>query len=82
MIPKSGDRRYANHKQQHGDVAVELDALNPRTLQTRLRSDIEQHIDMAAFQAMEDQEEEERDQIKDTVASIAESIHEYFEYFH
>src|SRR5260370_3634522 len=29
MIPKSGDSRYANHKQQNGDVSVELDALNP-----------------------------------------------------
>jgi hypothetical protein len=57
---KVGDTRARKYIQQFGTLAVELDALPPATLQNLVRQSIEAELDLAAFQAEQDREEEDR----------------------
>lgn len=46
MPAKQSDSRSANHISQHGDVAVELDALDPPVLQGLIEQAILEHLDL------------------------------------
>jgi len=56
---KKTDTRASNFIARHGDVSVELDALPVNVLENRLRSEVEQRIDMAALVATKAVEETE-----------------------
>ena len=54
---KRSDTRSTKFIQEHGDVSVELDALPIQVLQDRIRSEVEQHLDMDALRLVQKQEE-------------------------
>jgi hypothetical protein len=60
---KATDTRSAGHIAKYGDVSVELDALPPTVLQARLRDEVENHLDMEAFKACQEQERKDRELI-------------------
>ena len=48
---------------QFGELAVELDALEPETLQEILRTAIEEHIDLDVYEKEKEEEENDNEQI-------------------
>jgi len=62
---KEKDTRTREYMERFGDLAVELDALPPATLEALVREAIESHLDMSAFQEARDLQDEEREQIGD-----------------
>jgi hypothetical protein len=60
---KASDTRARGFLEKHGHRAAELDALRPDVLQRRIRNAIEQHIDLTAWQRLEDRERVERESI-------------------
>ncbi len=45
MPAKSADSRYEKFVNEHGDMAVELDAIDPKELQRIISNAIDQHFD-------------------------------------
>lgn len=60
---KSTDSRQAAFVREHGDIAVELDALPLEVLQGRIRDEVEGCMDIDALEATQEQEEEDRERI-------------------
>ena len=67
---KESDTRTKKYRQRYGDLAVELDALHPKTLREMAINAIEQHFDMEVFQ--EQKQIEAMDQVK--INSLKERI--------
>ena len=61
---KKRDTRAKKFVQEFGDVAVELDALPPLTLEQLIREAIENNLDMSKFEAESVREEEERNRLE------------------
>ena len=59
MTAKSGSANYDRFVKQHGDTVHELEALEPKTLQSILRESIDSVIDTAAFNYEIDQEKQD-----------------------
>src|SRR5215208_3201558 len=62
-VTKADDTRAAAFVAKHGDLAVELDALPVEELQGRIRSGIEEHINMDALQESHRLEDEQREEM-------------------
>jgi hypothetical protein len=60
---KDADPRAPKYRDRFGDLAVELDALPPATLEGLVRGAIEGHLDMDWFRIEIDREHDEREQI-------------------
>jgi hypothetical protein len=60
---KESDPRTPKYRQRFGDLAVELDALPPATLQSLVRAAIEEKLDLSAFQYERSVEAEEREEL-------------------
>jgi hypothetical protein len=60
---KVGDRRRAKFVAEHGDIAVELDALPVDLLRDRIRTAVEAHMDLDALAETQALEREERARI-------------------
>ena len=70
---KESDPRTPKYRQRFGDLAVELDALPPPTLQSLVRAAIEGQLDMSAFQherAIEAGEREELSALRRRVQGL------------
>lgn len=65
---KASDTRRNGFVEKFGDIAVELDALPADVLQTRLRNDVENLLDLEALAETKRQEEAERETIKAALA--------------
>jgi len=65
---KKSDLRTAKHIAQHGDIAVELDALDPAILQNLIRQAIWEHLDSSLLEKRNTLLEEKRRLIKNMVA--------------
>jgi hypothetical protein len=61
---KKTDTRAAAHIAAHGDISVELDALPVEVLRERIRSCIEDNMDLAALAKVRRREAKDRAQIK------------------
>jgi hypothetical protein len=66
---KAAGRR--DYIEEHGDRCVEVDALDPEVLRTRIRDAIEQHIDQYEWKKLQQTEELERTVLKNTLRKIA-----------
>jgi hypothetical protein len=51
-------------------LSVELDALPVNVLRQRISTEIERHMDMDAFEALLDQEREERERIRELLEAV------------
>jgi hypothetical protein len=60
---KSGDTRYRWFRHNYGDRCWELDAMNPNDLRRRLRDEIVDRIDMAAWEHCQKVEAAERESL-------------------
>lgn len=65
---KKSDLRTAKHIAQHGDIAVELDALDPAILQNLIHQTIQEHLDLSLLEKRNTLLEEKRRLIKNMVA--------------
>jgi len=61
---KKTDTRSAAYIKEFGDIAVELDALPADVLQTRLKKEVEQRLDMAAFERTLVLEQADKEKLK------------------
>jgi len=64
MPAKKSDSRAAAHIAEHGDVAVELDALEPPVLRERLELAIRERMDFDALEAVNRLEAKEREKLR------------------
>jgi hypothetical protein len=69
-LTKPSDSRAAAHKARFGDLSVELDALPVNVLAQRIRTEIERHMDMDAFEQVLDQERDERERIRELLEAV------------
>jgi len=60
---KKTDSRSKNFIEEHGDIAVELDALPVKILQQKIRDSIEDHIDLEALEKIRTIENKERQEL-------------------
>lgn len=67
---KATDSRRNAFVAKNGDVSVELDALPPDVLQTRLTEEVEQIIDMDALKAVQELQEQERTRLIEAFNTI------------
>jgi hypothetical protein len=67
---KPTDSRAAKHIARYGDLSVELDALAPPVLRTRIVEAVEAHLDLAALRAAREQEAQGRVWLAEQVAAI------------
>ncbi len=70
MPAKKSDSRAQAHIARYGDVAVELDALDPRALQGLIDKAIAQHFDRAIYKRVEAEEEARRHTLKEQIESM------------
>jgi hypothetical protein len=68
---KTTDTRRGAFVAIHGDVSVELDALPPDVLQTRLRTEVEKNMDLTAFAQEQEQERKDRELIEEALKAIS-----------
>src|SRR3989344_3933701 len=61
---KVSDTRTAKHKELHGDIAVELDALDPRILTKLIEDTIISFLDINKYNTTKQQEKKEQETIK------------------
>ena len=73
---KEKDPRTKAFREKYGDIAVELDALHPRELETLARNAIEDSIDMELFHQQREIEETEVQKIAELQASVQSFIAE------
>lgn len=69
-LTKTTDSRRNAFVAKNGDLSVELDALPPDVLQTRLIEEVEQRMDMDALKAVQELQEQERTQLIDAFNTI------------
>lgn len=68
---KSTDARYEQFIQEHGNMAVELDALPPEELKSLIRESVEDHFDQEHYEEnIIPKQEEERDQIQNKIDEV------------
>lgn len=72
---KASDSRARKYMEQFGNLAVELDALPPATLEAIVRESIEQNLDLSQFQEEQEAEVPERERLE----SLRESVRQYVE---
>lgn len=60
---KTTDTRRAAFVAEHGDIAVELDALPIEVLRERIRERVESHMDLDALEETKDQEADDQERI-------------------
>jgi hypothetical protein len=60
---KSSDTRFEGYRAEHGDESWELDALEPTVLAALIREEVEQLKDDDAYQKLEDEESDHRDNL-------------------
>ena len=63
------DTRADKHVARYGELAVELDALHPATLQDAVKGAIEQNLDMAQFSVEQEREPEDIERIRGIAVS-------------
>ena len=68
------DTRARKYVDQFGELAVELDALPPATLQDVVRQSIERELDLSQFRHEQARESEERDELADLKARVVEFL--------
>lgn len=61
---KMTDSRAMKYVAEHGRTSWEVDALNPRILNDLLTKNIEEYMDMSLFEAMIQQEEEDKEKLR------------------
>jgi len=64
---KSSDVRYEQFVEQHGDMAVELDALPPDDLKQMIRDSVADYFDRVYYEQEVLPNQEEREQIQERV---------------
>jgi len=69
---KFSDPRADWYIAEHGDSSWEVDALPPQVLHELLTDAIESRIDMDAFEAMKEQEEEDVDKLNEMIEQVQE----------
>lgn len=68
---KSSDSRYEDFVEEHGDMAVELDALPPETLRGLIRERVGEHYDEGLYEEhIVPRQESERGDIRDMVEEV------------
>lgn len=67
---KTTDSRRNAFVEKHGDVSVELDALPPDILRTRLTEEVEQRMDMEALRSVQELQEQERTKLIEAFNTI------------
>lgn len=67
---KTTDSRYASYVAEFGESSWELDALEPSVLSDLTEKAILRHIDLDAFKAVEEREEEHKDMIRAAAAKL------------
>lgn len=60
---KITDSRFAKYQEEHGDESWELDALEPRVLDTLIRSEIESIVNVTKFDALKRQQMRHREEL-------------------
>lgn len=70
-VTKADDTRAAAFVAKYGDLAVELDALPVEELRERIRSGIEEHINMDALQESHRLEDEQREEMRELAEELA-----------
>jgi hypothetical protein len=60
---KKTDSRAKSFVKEHGDIAVELDALPVKVLQQKIRDSIEDNIDLEALEKIKAVENKERQEL-------------------
>jgi hypothetical protein len=75
---KETDSRYASYVSQFGEECWELDALNPTVIAGLIRAEFESLIDMAAWNAAKEEEDESRADLEGLVENWDEVV-EYLE---
>ena len=71
---KKSDSRSKNFIEQHGDIAVELDALEPDVLQKILEDTILDHFDLAVYEQIENKRQTEISKLKEKAAEILKKV--------
>ena len=64
MPAKTSDPRYAKFVAEHGEDAVELDAIEPDKLQEIIGDSISKKFDEATRESVEERQDEEREEIQ------------------
>jgi hypothetical protein len=62
---KITDSRYGAYVAEYGGKSWELDALDPRVLDTLITSSIREYLDMEQYREQEERERRERDRLLD-----------------
>jgi len=66
------DSRAPAFVAKYGDLAVELDALPVEELERRIRSSVEEHINLDALEESRRQEREQREEMRELAEELAE----------
>jgi len=64
---KMSDSRYSTFLAEHGRYAVELDALDPPTLERLVHEAVRSHLDLALFEKEKERQQEEKEEIGERV---------------
>lgn len=64
---KTTDSRYSSFVRNYGRYAVELDALDPPTLESLVHEAVKARLDVPLFEKEKERQEEEREEIKERV---------------
>lgn len=67
---KSTDSRYEDFVEEHGDIAVELDALPPEDLRTMIRDAVDKHFDEEAHREVLSRQNDDREWIKARIDEV------------
>ena len=67
---KSSDSRYEDFVEEHGDIAVELDALPPEDLREMVREAVSKHFDDDTRKEVLERQEEDREWIAERVDRV------------
>lgn len=70
MPAKKSDARAANFIAQHGDIAVELDAIEPTTLQNIIAAAIDKHFDNDTYDETVKRQDREQKKIKKMIEDL------------
>lgn len=70
QLAKKTDSRSKAFVEKHGDIAVELDALLPSILRTKLRQSIETNLDLSALETVRKKEADERSELLALLDSV------------
>lgn len=71
---KRTDTRARKHLNQYGAVAVELDALRPDVLENKIKTAIEQELDMVLFRKQQQKEKNEFKKLRELKSKVVDFI--------